>query len=112
MGALSLYKIVRYIMFLVMWTGEILLFSGSSTAQVRYLGGPIMQTNAIYIIFWLPTGFVYDPTVPDGVGITNSCSRDFSIGLRTPLILAFSDNIQALKPRLYTLLRTRGTRCT
>jgi hypothetical protein len=37
MGALSLYKIVRYIMFLVMWTGEILLFSGSSTAQVRYL---------------------------------------------------------------------------
>jgi hypothetical protein len=40
----------------------------ASAQNVPFNGGPIMQKNAVYQIFWLPTASVYDSSVAGGIG--------------------------------------------
>jgi hypothetical protein len=40
----------------------------ASQSNIPFNGGPIMQTNKVFLIFWLPAGSSYDTSVTGGVG--------------------------------------------
>src|SRR3984893_3778773 len=45
--------------------------------EIPYQGGPTMQTARVFLIFWKPPGYVFDPSVPDGIGNYESLAARF-----------------------------------
>jgi hypothetical protein len=55
----------------------IVLFKPSMGQNVPFQGGPIMQTNTVYLIYWLPSGSQFDSSVSDGIGNYESLTARF-----------------------------------
>lgn len=57
------------------------LFSGAGTSKAQsnipFAGGPIMQTDTVYLIFWLPTDTSFDSNAADGVGNYETLLQNF-----------------------------------
>lgn len=77
LGALRRVPGSRHILLSIFLTVTMLCAPSTQANNIPFQGGPIMQTNTVNLIFWLPAGAQFDPSVTDGVGNYKSLIGQF-----------------------------------